>query len=30
MEMVRYQMKYKLDKDLLDNGFLNILGKTKK
>ena len=28
MEMIRYQMKYKIDENLLDNGILNILGKV--
>ena len=28
MEMIRYQMKYKIDKSLVDNNNLKILGKT--
>ena len=28
MEMIRYQMKYKIDENLLENGNLNILGKV--
>ena len=28
MEMIRYQMKYKIDKSLVDNNILKILGKT--
>ena len=28
MEMIKYQMKYKIDKKKLDNGILNILGKV--
>ena len=28
MEFIRYQMKYIIDKSLLDNYILNILGKT--